>query len=89
MDKFKRKLVAAMELPKDITLDLPIVAVTGNEEVLIRNHKGLIEYAEGHVKLLTKIGIVKIFGEKLMFREITAESIEIVGKIDTVAWEEK
>jgi len=83
----KRKMVAALELPKDIMLNLPVVAMTGDEELTVANHKGLAEYAAGHVRVVTPAGIVKIFGTNLVLKEITAESIVIVGKIGQVSWE--
>jgi len=89
MDKLKRKIVAAMELPKDITLDLPVVVVTGDEEAVVHNHKGLLEYAAGFVRLKTSNGAIKIFGTDLALKEITAESVFVSGKIDKVAWEGK
>ena len=87
MDKLRRKIVAAMELPKDITLDLPVLVLTGDEEALVRNHKGLLEYGAGFVRLKTSIGAVKIFGTDLMLKEITTESVFVAGKIDKVTWE--
>ena len=86
-NRLKRRIVAALELPKDIVLDLPVVAVTGDEEISVSNHRGLLEYGAGHVRLKTTVGTVKIFGTNLVLREISAESIAVRGKIEKVAWE--
>jgi len=86
MKNFKRKIVTALELPKDIMLNLPVVTATGREELMISNHKGLTEYGAGHVQFSTSIGAIKIFGTNLILREITAESVVILGGIEKVVW---
>jgi sporulation protein YqfC len=88
MDRLKRRITQALELPKDIMLDLPVITVTGDEELILANHRGLVEYAQGFVRLGTTRGAVKIFGSNLILKEITAENIRITGKIDKVFWEE-
>ncbi|MCL2854220.1 MAG: sporulation protein YqfC [Defluviitaleaceae bacterium] len=89
MDKFyiKRKISAALELPRDVTLGLPTVLMTGDEEVVIAGHKGLLEYSEGFVRLATGLGGLKIFGINLALREISAENVIVAGKIHQVTWE--
>lgn len=85
----KRKLTTALELPKDVMLGLPIITMTGDEEIVITNHKGLVEYSAGCVRLATILGGVKIFGVNLILKEITAETVIIAGKVASVAWEVK
>jgi len=85
-EKIKRNIVAALELPKDIALNLPVVAVTGDEELVVSNHRGLIEYAAGHVRLATTAGAVRIFGTNLVLKEISSEAVAVSGKIDKVMW---
>ncbi|MCL2169354.1 MAG: sporulation protein YqfC [Defluviitaleaceae bacterium] len=88
-DKLKRRVVQALELPKDVVLGMAQVTVTGDEEVAVSNHKGLLEYSSGFVRLGTILGGLKIFGTNLILREITAEVVIISGKIDKIFWEEK
>ncbi|MDR2168070.1 MAG: sporulation protein YqfC [Clostridiales bacterium] len=87
MNSLKRRIIQALELPADIMLDLPVVTVTGDEELVLTNHRGLLEYGAGHVRLGCSRGQIKIFGTNLILKEITAESIVIAGKIDKVLWE--
>ena len=39
--KIKEKISDALELPKDITLDIPKIVILGTDSVSIENHKGL------------------------------------------------
>lgn len=44
-EKFQRgkeKILNKLDLPSDISLDLPKIIVIGNREITIENHKGII-----------------------------------------------
>ena len=83
----KRKLSTALELPKDVTLGLPTISITGDEEVIVTNHKGILEYTGGVVRLSTILGGIRVLGTNLILKEMTAEIVVITGKINTVGWE--
>jgi len=80
-DGLKRRISAMFEMPKEIVLNLPVVNMVGTEEVGIENYKGLIEYTDEQVRVLTTAGVLKIQGLGMVLRQITAESIVISGKI--------
>ena len=82
----KRRITTALELPKDIMLNLPVVNIVGDEEALVSNHKGLLEYGPGHVRLASSVGQIKIFGTNLILKEISAEIVMIMGKISQITW---
>jgi len=83
-ESLKRRLAEALELPKEIVLDLPVVTVIGNEEAFLANHKGVLEYATHGVRIKTTLGEFKIVGSDLVLKEINAENIVIIGKIEGV-----
>jgi len=85
--RLKRRLVTALELPKDVALGLPVTTMMGNEEVFVSNHKGLLEYGAGHIRLATAVGKIKIFGSNMILKEITAESVSIKGRVEKIIWE--
>lgn len=70
-----------MELPKEVIVDLPIISMTGNEELTIENYKGVIEYSEGRIRVNTTKGVLKIEGRNMLLREITDDDIEVTGTI--------
>ena len=80
----KRKVTAALELPKDIILDLPTIALVGDEEITISNHKGIGGYTGEQVRVKTAIGMVLISGHKLVLKEVGKEDIVIHGKIKEI-----
>jgi sporulation protein YqfC len=84
IDDIKTNLSEALELPIDITLDLPKIIIVGNKEISIFNHKGIIEYTSLMIRINSRIGIIKVIGEDLEIKNILTEEILIVGNIENV-----
>lgn len=82
----KKKLVNTLELPKEIIFNLPLITMVGNEEINIENYKGVIEYSPEKIRINTECGVLKINGEKLSFKQITAENIIVTGVIQTLEY---
>jgi sporulation protein YqfC len=80
-DKVKRKITAALALPKEIVLNLPLISMYGSEELDIENYKGVVEYTDEKIRINTTAGIIKIEGRKLLLKQVTSENISITGTI--------
>lgn len=70
-----------LELPKEIVLNMPKLVMLGNGDVIIENYKGIVEYAEGVIRVNTTSGIIKLTGTDIYIKEITAENIMVYGNI--------
>lgn len=81
MENIRKKITNMLELPKEIVLNLPLISVTGNEEIVIENYKGIIEYNEERIRINTSCGIIRIEGKSLHLKRITAENMTINGLI--------
>ena len=77
----KNKISKALELPREIVLDLPLISLVGNDELLIENYKGVIEYTTEKMRINTNAGVLRIEGKSLMLKHITSENVLINGKI--------
>lgn len=82
MDNFKYNVSEALELPKDVVLDLPKIIMTGNIGLTISNHKGIIEYTQEILRINSSIGIIKIWGANMELKTILSEEIIVVGSIE-------
>ena len=82
--KIKEKLASALELPRELILNVPKITVTGKDKILIENYKSIISYENDVVKLNTSVGTLSLFGVNLMIKEITTEDIIVIGKVDKV-----
>ncbi len=82
--RIKEKFLDMMELPKELLKDVSRITLLGNEDILIENYKGIIEYEENIIRLNNGINI---FGTNLNVEEITDVDIFITGKINNVEFE--
>lgn len=82
--RIKEKFMDMMELPKEMLKDIYRITLLGNEDILVENYKGIIEYEENIIRLNNGINI---FGSNLNVEEITNEDIFITGKINNVEFE--
>lgn len=87
-EEIKRKISDALDLPRDIVLNVPRIIITGKIAVFIENHKGIVEYNSGIVKINTPIGVICIKGQNLIMKSIIADEITVEGKIASVEFEE-
>lgn len=77
-------LVEALELPKDLILGMPIITLTGNREMLIENHRGLIDYSDKQMVILSKEIRIQITGINLNVEYYTGDMLKIKGKIGQI-----
>jgi len=84
--KIKEKISDALELPKEITLDIPKITILGAESVTIENHKGIISYSDNQIRVNTGCGILSISGQRLAIKSIIQEEIIITGQIGNIGY---
>jgi sporulation protein YqfC len=86
-DKARRiegSLADFFELPRDIVLDLSRLTLIGNRQIYLENHKGIVEYEEGRIKVRTNSGILVINGKNLVIRNLYAAELYVEGDIDSL-----
>jgi sporulation protein YqfC len=76
------KIDKLLELPKEVYSDVPKIIMTGFEEVIIENFKGILEYEDFFVQINTHIGIININGYNLLLENMTDDDIKVKGKIE-------
>lgn len=72
-----------LELPKEVCSDIPKIIITGFDELVIENFKGILEYEEFFVRINTHIGIININGYNLNLENMTNDDIKVTGKIES------
>lgn len=70
-----------LELPIEVTTNIPKITITGFNQIMIENYTGIIEYEEYLVKINTSIGIIIIEGNKMNLNQINENDILISGEI--------
>ena len=87
--KRKLRFKEILEIPKEVYSNIPNFIITGFEEIIIENYKGIIEYENYIVRINTFIGIININGINLKLEKMTEDNIKIIGKIDSIDIERK
>lgn len=73
-----------LELPKEVCSNVPKIIITGFDEIIIENFKGILEYEEFFVQINTHIGIININGYNLSLENMTDDDIKVKGKIESL-----
>ena len=78
------KLDRLLEMPKEVSSNIPKISITGFEEMIIENFKGILEYEEFFVRVKTQIGIININGYSLNLENMTNDDIKVSGIIESL-----
>lgn len=73
-----------LEIPKETYTNEPKIIITGFNELVIENYKGILEYEDCYIKLSTYIGSININGFGLNLDKMTEDCLKITGKIESV-----
>jgi sporulation protein YqfC len=80
-------LAGLLEIPQDIVLDLPRITMLGNKQILIENHKGIIEYTPSLVRISLNQAELIIYGTELILGNLQLEQILVEGIVSEVKYE--
>ena len=83
----KRRLDKILEMPEEVYSNVPKTTITGFNELILENYKGILEYEDFFASISTHIGIVNINGYNLNLEKMTNDDIKITGKIESVELE--
>ena len=81
------KLDSLLEIPREVVSTDIKITINGFEEILIENHKNILEYQDVLIKVNTYEGAVTIYGFNLKLEQMTDEDIKVSGKIDSIELE--
>lgn len=77
----RNKIERMLELPIEVTTNIPKITITGFDQIMIENYMGIIEYEGYLVKINTSIGIIIMEGNKMNLNQINENDILISGEI--------
>ncbi len=83
----ERKLCGVVRAPQGFDVWRRLVSITGRQELLIENYRGILEYTQNHISLQAKTCRVMIRGKNLHISYYTNEEMKITGLIDSVLYE--
>lgn len=83
------KVSKFLELPREVISEVPKITITGFDEILIENFKGILEYEDYFARISTALGIININGFNLKLNQMTDDDISVKGKIENIDFESK
>lgn len=78
------KVEKFLEIPQEISTNMPKFTMLGFEKLMIENYKAILEYQDFFIRISTYIGIVNINGFNLNLQEMTTDDLLITGKIESI-----
>ena len=81
---YNNKIDRMLELPQEVYSNVPKIIITGFDEMIIENFKGILEYEEFFVRINTHIGLININGYGLSLENMTDDDIKVEGKIESL-----
>lgn len=83
----KKRIDKILEIPQEVYTNTPKITITGFNEIILENYKGILEYEEFFASISTYIGVVNINGYNINLEKMTNDDIKITGKIESVELE--
>ena len=80
--KNKKRLNDILEFPKEICCNIPNIIITGFEDMIIENYKGILEYSEETVRIGTAAGVLRLEGQGLCLKQLSAECMVVTGRVE-------
>ena len=81
MAKVLERLAAGLDLPAEVLAGTPRVTLTGAEQVLIENHRGILSYTGTEVEVDGGSLRIRIRGDGLLLRAMNGEMLLVAGHI--------
>ena len=75
------------DLPADAVAGVPRVELTGDRELRMENHRGILAYGEEEIRISGGAYIVRVTGQGLQLRTMNTLALLITGRIDGIGLE--
>lgn len=76
----------SLKLPRDMAMGACIVTALGNEQVMVENYRGILEYTQNSIVLQSKTCRIAVCGCGLKIAYYTNEDMKIEGKISEIRY---
>lgn len=73
-----------LEMPQEVYTDKPQITISGFDEMIIENFKGILEYEDYYIRINTSLGIININGYELKLENMTNDDIKVKGKVESI-----
>ncbi|MCI8404621.1 MAG: sporulation protein YqfC [Clostridia bacterium] len=85
--RISESVADAWGVPKDVIMNIPRMTISGDKEIYIEHHKGIMEYTDTEIRVSTAMGTVRVKGKKLVIERIRLEDLLISGTFTRIEYE--
>lgn len=78
------KIIKTLDLPQDLFLGLSNISLSGNREIYISNHRGILNYGQKEMVILLKDYQFQVKGKNLCIISYTKDELTIQGYIHSM-----
>lgn len=79
-----RPALSMLGLPEDAVGSAVRVTLLGERQALVENHRGMLEIGQTRMRVLTRQGVLSVYGSGLALSEVRPEGLMIEGQIERV-----
>ncbi len=83
-DIFKSAFSDNLNLPKDVLFDIPVITVSGKNELTVDNYKNIRDFSDKKLTVNTKASKIIITGTQLSISCLTKETLIVKGCFKTL-----
>ncbi|MCM8710410.1 sporulation protein YqfC [Clostridium sp. SYSU_GA19001] len=87
LNKTKETLAQRLDLPRDVVMNIPRITITGDNEITIENHKGVILFEEKEIKVNSNVGLITVYGYGFEILFMGGTTLTLSGKFKSVVYE--
>ncbi|TDQ41739.1 sporulation protein YqfC [Aureibacillus halotolerans] len=84
--RWRRWLTRQLDLPADVTMDLPRLTMVGHLHLYIENHKGLLVYSDTELRLRLTTGQLLAQGKNFVIKKMYHDELILEGQIEQVRY---
>ena len=85
--RLRAALAQALDLPRDLVLDLPRLTLLGPLHLSVENHRGLLEFRSEQVAIATAAGRLVVLGSDLAVGVVREGEITVTGRLSSLRFE--
>lgn len=84
----KEVIAEKLDLPRDVVLNIPKITITGNNEITIENHKGVVLFEERKMQINSNIGLITIYGQGFEILFMGGSTLTLSGSFKSMVYED-
>lgn len=81
-----KKIIETIDLPQDIFFGLPNLSLSGNQELYISNHRGILMFSPEEIHILSEKNQIQVKGRGLNIFSYSKDELIIKGFISSIGF---